>query len=384
MEKHQLFLMNLPTHIMLEILTRLPPKTIFICKRVCKAWLELINDPHFATLHFSRCRAGLVVHHSEMFKKYFKLVDFEDAYDHHDLPHDTMLKFNVNKLSSFFDANIVVDGSANGFLFMRDINYKHETLYICNPLTREYIELPKPRRIARYPSVVTHGFGVASKSGEYKVVRIFHERELDPRTRACRRVPSSECQVYTLGTGAWRTVGEAPFSYNSRLLGLSFRGNLHWLIEDLEGYELISCFNLETEMFQPFPPPFPSRKLLGSLAVLGDCLCLCDNSSEFDIDIWVMKEYGVEKSWAKEIVIRKIPELAGPSFEIVQAIKIFTDGTILLLWGDFFMLYYCSKTGTAKEVDLEQPSGPNSIEAIHYVPSFFSLKRFLLENMSPF
>ncbi|KAL0314219.1 UNVERIFIED_CONTAM: hypothetical protein Sangu_2266300 [Sesamum angustifolium] len=78
-------------------------------------------------------------------------------------------------------------------------------------------------------------------------------------------------------------------------------------------------------MFQPFPPPFPGRKLLGSLAVLGDCLCLCDNSSEFDIDIWVMKEYGVEKSWAKEIVIRKIPELAGPSFEVVQALKIFTD-----------------------------------------------------------
>ncbi|KAL0360134.1 UNVERIFIED_CONTAM: putative F-box protein [Sesamum radiatum] len=322
MDKHQLLLMNLPTHIMLEILARLPPKTIFICKRVCKTWLELINDPHFATFYFSRCRAGLVVHHSEMFKKYFKLVDFVDAYDHHDLPHDTMLKFTVNKLSSFFDANIVVDGSANGFLFMRDINYKHETLYICNPLTREYIELPKPQRVARYPSVVTHGFGVASKSGEYKVVRIFHERELNPRTRACRRVPSSECQVYTLGTGAWRTVGEAPFSYNSRLLGLS--------------------------------------------------------SGE------IFTEYGVEKSWTKEIVIRKIPELAGPSFEVVQALKIFTDGTILLLWGDFFMLYYCSKTGTAKEVDLEQPSGPNSIEAIHYVPSFLSLKRFPLENVSPF
>ncbi|KAI3464424.1 hypothetical protein Pfo_021087 [Paulownia fortunei] len=370
--ENQMFLMNLPSQVMVEILARLPAKTIIQCKCVCKTWHELITDPHFVALHFSLSRPALVVHHSEMFKNFFRLVDFEDAYDHHGLPHDTMIKFNLSTLSSFPDASIVVDGSVDGFLFLRDINYKHETLYICNPLTHEYFTLPRPDGIVRYPSVVTHGFGVTRISGEYKVVRIFHERELNPRNGSCLRVPYSECQVYTLGTEAWRSIGEAPFAYDSRLIGLFFQGNLHWLIQDLEGYELISCFDLENELFQPLPPPFPGRKLLGSLGVLDGCLCLCDNTSHFEIDIWVMKEYGVEKSWAKEIVIKKMAELVGPSFQIVHAIKIFKDGNILLMWGDFFMLYYSSKSKVAEEVDIDQPTGPNSIEAIHHVPSFLT------------
>lgn len=379
------FLMkNLPSHIMLEILARLPAKTIIQCKCVCKSWLEMINEPHFVALHFSLSKPGLIVHQSEMFKNFFRLVHLEDSYDRHDLPHNTMLRFNLSKLSTFPDASIVVDGSVDGFLLLRDINYKHETMYICNPLTREYFTLPKPQGIVRYPSVVTHGFGVTSMSGEYKVVRIFHERVLHPRTGSCVRVPYSDCQVYTLGTGVWRSIGGAPFAYDSRLIGLFFRGNIHWLIQDLEGYDLISCFDLENEAFKPFPPPFPGRKLLGSLGVLRDCLCLCDNTSHFEIEIWVMKEYGVEKSWAKEFMIRKMPELVGPSFQMVHALKAFRDGNILLMWGDFFMFYYCTKSEVAREVDMDQPSGPNSIEAIHHVPSFQSLTRFSMEQVNTF
>ncbi|KAK6114764.1 hypothetical protein DH2020_007033 [Rehmannia glutinosa] len=322
-----------------------------------------------------------------MFKNFFRLVDFEDSYDRHDLPHETMVRFNFNNLSNFPDANIVIDGSVNGFLFLRDINYKHETLFVCNPITREFFELPRPDGVVRYPMVVTHGFGVTQKTGEYKIVRILHQRELNPINGHCIRVPFSQCQVYTLGkTGEWRTIGgPGPgFAYDSRLIGVFVRGNIHWLIQDLEGFELISCFDLENEVFQPFPPPFPGRRILGSLGVLGDCLALCDNTSHTDIDIWVMKQYGVEKSWVKEIVIKKMPELVGPSFQIVHALKIFEDGNVLILWGDFFMLYYCSKSKVAEEVDVDQPRGPNSIEAIHHVPSFLSLGRFLTENVSTY
>ncbi|KAG8378378.1 hypothetical protein BUALT_Bualt08G0131300 [Buddleja alternifolia] len=376
------FLMNLPSHIILEILTRVPAKATIYCKCVCKTWLGMISDPSFAALHFARARPGLVVHQSGMFKNFIKLVDFEDEVDNHGFQYETMVKFNLSNLSTFPDANIVVDGSINGILFLRDVNYKHEMLYICNPLTREYITLPKPEGVVRYPSVVTHGFGISPISGEYKVVRIFHERELEPITSSCLGVPYSECQVYILGTGKWRSIGECPFVYNSRSIGLFIEGNLHWLIQDLEGHELISCFDLENEVFQPFPPPFPGRKIQGSLGALRGCLCLCDNSSEIDIDIWVMKEYGVEQSWSKDIVIKKIPELIGPSFVTVHALKVFRDGNVLILWGDFFMLYYCSKSEVAREVDMDQPKGPNSIEAMHYVPSFLPLRSFLMENVS--
>ncbi|KAL8485732.1 hypothetical protein ACS0TY_027861 [Phlomoides rotata] len=382
--KNNDFLMNFPPQIMLEILSWLPPKSIISCKCVCKKWLNLITDPYFVRLHCTRSKPGLVIYQSEMFKKYFKIVEFEDTGDHHNLAYDTMMKFRLNSLSPFPDANIVVDGSINGFLFLRDICYKHETLYVCNPLTREYIQLPTTKEIVRYPCIVTHGFGASLKSGEYKVVRIFHQRELHPVTRTFVRVPYSVSQVYTLGTGEWRSLGEAPFAYDSRSMGLFFKGNLHWLIQDLEGPELISCFDLEKETFQPFPPPFPGRKLQGSLGVLKDCLCLCDNTSTFDIEIWLMKEYGVEKSWTKEFVIEKIPKLAGLSFQIVHALRTFRDGSILFMWGDYCMFYYCGKKRVTEEVDMNQARGPNCIEAMDYVPSFVNLRSFVMEKVIMF
>ncbi|GFP81337.1 F-box protein at3g07870 [Phtheirospermum japonicum] len=385
--ENKMMLMNLPTNVIVEILARLPAKTIIQCKTVCKTWLQLITHPHFTSLHFSLARPGLIVHHSEMFKNFFKLVDFEDSYDRHDLPHETMAKFNFANLSTLPDANIVVDGSVNGLLFLRDINYKHETLYICNPLTREYFQLPRPDGLVRYPMVVTYGFGLTRKTGEYKIVRILHQCELNPRNGHCVGVPFSECQVYSFATRAWRNVirgAPARFAYDSRMIGLFFQGNVHWLIQDLEGFELISCFDLENEVFRPFPGPFPGRRVLASLGVLKGRLSLCDNTDHQNVDIWAMREYGVEKTWAKEIVIRKMPELVGPSFQIVYALKVFEDGNVLILWGDFFMFYYCGKSRVAEEVDIDQPRGPNSIEAIHHVPSFLSLKNFVTKNVCTF
>ncbi|KAK4483839.1 hypothetical protein RD792_011046 [Penstemon davidsonii] len=225
---------------MVHILSRLPVKTVFHCK----AWLELISGPDFVELHFSRSKPSLIVHHSEMFKNLLKVVEFDGATDHRGLHYDERMRFDLTRLSKFPDADIVVDGSINGFLFLRDVNYKHETLFICNPVTL---------------------WSLVAVSGQYKVVRIFHERELDPINGSCLRIPSSECQVYTLGTGLWRGVGGISFGYNSNSTGLFLNGNLHWLVEALEGSELIYCFDLEKELFQQIPPPFPKRKLLGSL-----------------------------------------------------------------------------------------------------------------------
>ncbi|KAH6827336.1 hypothetical protein C2S53_015399, partial [Perilla frutescens var. hirtella] len=220
------FLMNLPSHIILEILSRLPAKSITRCKFVCKQWLDLIADPYFASLQFTRSKPGVAIHQSEPSKNLLRLVDFEDASD---LAHDPTVEIDLKSLSPFPDSTIVVDGSVNGMLLLRDSNHKHETLHVCNPLTRECIRLATPERAVQYPSVVTHGFGVTRRSEKYKVVRIYHEREIDPRSGSLVRIPYSECQVYTLGTGEWRGVGGTPFAYDSRLIGLFFRGNLHWL-----------------------------------------------------------------------------------------------------------------------------------------------------------
>ncbi|GMP53785.1 hypothetical protein CsSME_00019157 [Camellia sinensis var. sinensis] len=49
----------LPTQIILEILSRLPIKTLFLCQLVSKHWLSLISDSHIANLHLSRSPVSL-------------------------------------------------------------------------------------------------------------------------------------------------------------------------------------------------------------------------------------------------------------------------------------------------------------------------------------
>ncbi|CAI9755933.1 unnamed protein product [Fraxinus pennsylvanica] len=382
--------MNLPSEILVEILSRLPARAINRCKCVCKTWLELFSNPEFVALHFARARPGLVVHQSEMFKNFMKLVEFEDEINHHDLDDASLVKLDLTRLSEFSDANIVLDGSVNGLLCLRDTNYEHETVYMCNPITREYVRLPAPEGVVRYPSIATYGFGVSRVAGEYKVVRVFHDQVLDPISQNCIRIPHSECYVYTLGTGSWRIInGEmSNFAYSgrNRSVGLFFNGNVHWLIQDLDDtHELISCFDLENEVFQPFPSPFQGRQeLLVSLGVLQDHLCLCDNTSYFEINIWVMKEYRAKESWTRQYVISKMTELIGPTFEVVYPLKVFKDGVIMVLWGDFFMLYCHNKSEFGQQVDIEQPQGPNRIEAMLHVSSLLSLKTFGLENVSNF
>ncbi|KAI3464425.1 hypothetical protein Pfo_021088 [Paulownia fortunei] len=328
---NQEFLTNLPFEIVIDILSRLPIRTIIICKCVCKSLLDLLETREFAKMSKSHLSKSM---HSDL----FQIFEFEDAPDleHHELHYNPVTKFDLRAFIRPPHAAIGIQGSANGLLFLREINPQPNALYICNPITRDYIELPSPEgSVYYYPTIVTYGFGVSKMTGQHKVVRIFHECIRDPDTHRLLRIPKSVCQVYTLGTGSWRSIAPgAPFEYNY-----------------LKGSLWISCFDLETELFSTFcPPPLPvSGRFLGGLFVLEDCLCICDNTYDDEIVIWLMKEYGVEKSWTKEFVISKIPDTAGESYEVVYPMKVFKDGDILMSWEDYFLFYYSNKTQTTSK-----------------------------------
>ncbi|KAL2467653.1 F-box protein [Forsythia ovata] len=375
------FLMNLPSHIIVDVLSRLPAPTILNCKLVCKKWLSLISTPEFAKLHLSRSTPGLVVfQHERVRAEVCRLFEFEDDLDHADLHYDPVIKFDLSVSLGISRGATVQVGSINGMVCFRNFDREYDALCICNPITREYIALPVLDWLVKFPSQVTYGFGLSRISGQYKVVRIFHECVLDPTTGAFSSIPKSECHVYTLGTGSWRSIGGVPFAYNCRSVGLFFNGNLHWVIQDLEGSELISCFNVEKESFQPFPCPFPGERHKGtlhSLGVLAGCLCLCDNTSDSEIVIWVMKEYGLKKSWNKEFVISKMPDFAGESYEMVYALKVFENGDILLTGDDYYLFFYRNQTKTLQQVEAD----PNySIQTMLHVPSFVSLKNFVIKE----
>ncbi|XP_051139152.1 F-box protein At3g07870-like [Andrographis paniculata] len=375
-------LANLPSEIIIDIISRLPVRSIIRCKRVCKSWLNLLNTPEFIESHHSKSTPGLAVLQYQLPEIFLMLFEVEDEIEpeHHELHYIPITEFDVQAFMRLFHS-IVIQGSAKGLLLLREISQEPDSLYICNPITREYTKISSLETKKRYyPTVVTYGFGVSSLTGQYKVIRISHDRVLDPDTQELLSIPRNECHIYALQTGSWRSIrsGE-PMEYNCRSNGVLLNGSLHWFVKDLKGSFLISCLDLEREVFTTFSSPFhlpESQKSLVELAALEGSLCLCDNSSENEIVIWIMKEYGVEKSWSKEFVISKFPNHVGETYETVHPIKIFKDGDILMCWGDLYLFYYCHKT---KAIQPTSMTG-HSLEAIFHSPTFLSLKN-LNENV---
>ncbi|KAH6826256.1 hypothetical protein C2S53_001693 [Perilla frutescens var. hirtella] len=373
----QNFFTYLPSEIIVNILSRLPIRSIIRCKHVCKSWLDLLVTPEFVRSHISKSVPGLVVFVRNPQIKPYKFVEFVDELDPNFDEHRWNAVFNFN-----LPFHVPVHSEANGLLFL----WEPDFLIICNPITRDYITFPFPLDNSSV-LLESYGFGVSRISGQYKVVGMFFKKEIDTPQQA--EVSRSECLVYSVGTGSWRRIASAAlldyeFKYDT---GAFLNGNLHWLAHarDLNGYsERISCFVLETELFSTCsPPPRDDPRGFRNLSVLGGCLCLCDNlgcefPSEYDIAIWLMKEYGDEKSWTKEYVICKM--FHADFLVFLCPIKVFEDGDILMEIGIQRLVYYSNKTETIREVDV---SG-SDCTAISYTPSFVSLKTIAMENVVSF
>lgn len=397
------FFKHLPSEIIINIFSRLPIRTILQSKCVSKPWLHLLQSNHFVTSHFSKSVPGLVVVTTTRDPSSCTIFEFEDG--QHELGSHEL---RYNQLTEFdFPHPVDIRGSANGLLFLGKLG-EPEAHFLCNPITRDYIEIHFTRELIRqyppvlnfpeiieenvysYPHSVTYGFGASKISEQFKVVRIFHDSVIVhggggglPRRRI---IPKPECHVYTVGTGSWRAVehGAAAFEYSCRTSCVFLNGNLHWIASDSDEKQWISCFDLEREDFSHFstPPIFQEDLLISGLSALGDWLCVCDHTQEVETVIWLMKEYGEEKSWTKVFVFNVDPELDIEGWELLYPIKVFEDGDVLILREDRKLFYYSSKTEITRGIDIFREEG--CFNSILLTPSFLSLKSFLIENVVSF
>ncbi|XP_026460230.1 putative F-box protein At4g21240 [Papaver somniferum] len=110
---------------------------------------------------------------------------------------------------------------------------------ICNPITKEYVALPKLEEGFTRNGRVMSGFGYLSLSDEYKVIRIYNEPE---------KPNVGLVDVYTLGSGrGWRNVGE----FNREIVlfasrhGTFVNGAIYWI----NANGVIVVFDLVDENF---------------------------------------------------------------------------------------------------------------------------------------
>ncbi|KAG5603708.1 hypothetical protein H5410_025200 [Solanum commersonii] len=340
---HVTMIMDLSSEIMLDILSRLPIKSIFCCKTICKLWYNLLtSDSLFSNMYHKRSSSNfpcllLSIGYPVQF-----LVELK--------PDDPYPLKSTTALSPKF--HLPLPDMINWFI---------------NPLLGEYFKVKLPKREKRI--CVAYAFCFSEVSRQYKVLRsVVSNFDRHPQV--------SELEVYTLGVDKkWRYVGEAPQPLSITFSKANVNGVVHWMNSGKN--DSIYSFNSWTEEVKSLLAPrglkTPSYKLV--LVELGNCLCLCNpNDSEY-VDIWWMKEYGIAESWTKTHILK---DTIQPNTRWDRFIPISTwkDGEILMQrYSGTQVVSYSPKEKKFTKVKVYPGHA-----AASYIPSFYSLKTVIGES----
>lgn len=125
----------LPIDLIIQILSRLPPKSLVRFKSVCKSWCRLISSTHFMQLHFRVSSQTLQI-----------VIQPPDTTEPNSEKLLLIDPFNPSSNLSldFMDDCIKVRASSNGMLCCSSVKNKG-LYYLCNPITREFRVLPRTR-----------------------------------------------------------------------------------------------------------------------------------------------------------------------------------------------------------------------------------------------
>ncbi|XP_027366466.1 F-box/kelch-repeat protein At3g17530-like [Abrus precatorius] len=296
-----------PHEIVVEILHRLPSKSLVKCTLVCKSWRSLITDPSFISLHHRHSPSFLLLQLCNE-RTFPNLLHYSLHRDDPFLTHSSSLR-----LPTSFDREFSVVAICNGLVCITAGEAYH-ALIICSPSVRRFVSLPRPRDYLSFYSASV-AFGFDSRNCDYKVVRIACMVD-DERFG----ISAPEIEVYSLASGFWRNLdGVAPLctlcfvgrdAPHGFVDGIVNWGAKRWVGGGDDGcwYYFVLSFDFEDEVFGEvvLPETFArvssdavtvtvvgggNGKALTVYSVNGDSPCSCD--------IWVMKEYGVVESWNK-------------------------------------------------------------------------------------
>ncbi|KAF7806727.1 F-box/kelch-repeat protein [Senna tora] len=203
-------------------------------------------------------------------------------------------------------------GPCNGIFFLYGSYYKSPDLYVLwNPATKEVKDLPLPLNSPTRRDICAHGFGMDILTNDYKVVCIYLAIKQKDAYYDLDGNPIPVVEVYSLSTNSWREINVSyPCSdFHYTLHNSYLNGVYHWLTTSREA---IVCLDLSSEVFYKMKlPQFIEDPTDGHLsdcniAVLNDCIAYvkeyCGGFGH-RIEIWVMSEHGVEQSWTKRFCI---------------------------------------------------------------------------------
>ncbi|MED6212572.1 hypothetical protein PIB30_084716, partial [Stylosanthes scabra] len=281
---------DLPTELIMEILLRLPVKSLMRFKCVSKSWFAMISDENFAKSHF-KFSAESKNHRILCYGDDGLMSIHPDLLFHHD-PDSPKLS-----LPHSLPVNVSIQGSCRGFIMLQEFPY----LIIWNPSTGESRRIPYDHLSASNIELrilmdsFIFGFGYDASKDDYLAIIVWSN--VDGRKFLeyfSMRINQWERVEVVLPSTAMDAAASSP--------GYYLNGAIHW---DAMSDFILAFDMIERQFFEiPLPEPLAKDYMSCCLELLGGFLCLCVWNESKKTEIWVMKEYGVQSSWA----VFSIPE----------------------------------------------------------------------------
>ncbi|KAJ8759716.1 hypothetical protein K2173_009817 [Erythroxylum novogranatense] len=362
---------KVPFDVVSDVLHRLPVKSLVRFRSLSKPFCSLIDSRDFVNIHLRHSLSAKSHLHLLIKEWMLHSADFDSLHAADDFTHP---------LSSGGGTEVI--GSCNGLLALRN---SERDLGIYNPSTKKLKRLPvceiDPPGSRLRTGYVFYGFGYDSVHDDYKVVRMATFVEGDEALDVFDF--DYDVKVYSLKSDSWRRVKDLPFYLrflkkpfyhvlHKRGYGVIASNSLHWTFPrrpELGVKDSILAFDLGEEMFREVGRPDSVKKEPYSQVDVGALegnLCLMCNNEGTHIDLWIMKEYGVNESWTKMfsfVMNRKSTVLA-----FVRPLSYSKDGgKVLFEVNDGKFVWYDWKHRTSKTVRIKNV--PHSFGSELYVES---------------
>lgn len=353
-------------------------KSLLRFRSVCKNWRNIIDDHSFANMH----SASAAFNFSDDVEPQV-LTPLGPSKTMHSLTYDdidNVIKQSERPILDFskIEENYIVYCVAYGLICFQNLDHQ-EKVYLCNPLRREILELPKP---SLYSGWVRFGIGFDHTINTYKIIRVTAREAFNGDLY-------DKFEVYALGSNSWREVSP-PLPFYHHLFnnwGVSAYGDIHWLLYLGSSRWMIISFDFSKEKFNRTPLYFVEVynmiNLRGSLAIFGRA-----SHSHFDCDLFVTKDHR-KREWVRVYrifttqVCRPFAGASGDSLfffggsssNCVLVLNLKTNG---ISWNRLF----------PKKYDEEQPETREprafSLRNASFTRSVLSLRNFgnLFEDMS--
>ncbi|XP_019159145.1 PREDICTED: F-box protein CPR30-like [Ipomoea nil] len=371
---------HFPEELLIEILKRLPVKSLLRFFAVCKSWYILISSPAFISVHCRHHRNGNSATNLLLLLRRYATSYIEEKYS---VLNDT--DHQLLTLNNSFELDLPIScgygyfctvGFYNGVLCLSDDYYFYNmaTVSLWNPSIRQARILPfRPAHPFRF----VLGFGASPRSDDdLKVVRVMYERkgvnfDIGPVTPPL-------VEIYSLSTGVWRRItatGVNYYIFYYNWTQVFVNGAVHWigykLLEDKSFQSLIAVFTMADELFDEIMLPdelaleYPTNL---SIMVFEEFVAVVKYTERIHADwceLWIMKEYGVVDSWTWLHTI----ELVGGMTKIVGFRK---NGEILLSTNKNELVSYCPNTRVVNDLGISGDS--SSFYVDKYLESLVLLK----------